>query len=62
MLFHQSNKTFIPPANETDLDSYFRRIKNADANLVDVAPTILHILKVPIPKDMDGKVLREIFN
>lgn len=31
------------------------------ANIVDVAPTILHILGVPIPFDMDGRVLKEIF-
>ena len=31
------------------------------ANIVDVAPTILHKLGVPIPKDMDGKVLQNIF-
>lgn len=31
------------------------------AEIYDVAPTILHICGVPIPGDMDGKVLREIF-
>ncbi len=31
------------------------------AKICDVAPTILHILGQPIPKDMDGKVLTEIF-
>jgi superfamily II DNA or RNA helicase len=41
MLFHQSPKTFIPPANETDLDRYFRQIKNGDANLVDLLRNIM---------------------
>ena len=41
MLFHQSSKTFIPPANETDLDRYFRQIKNGDANLVDLLRNIM---------------------
>ena len=41
MLFHQTPKTFIPPANETDLDKYFRQIKNGDANLVDLLRNIM---------------------
>lgn len=31
------------------------------ATLYDIAPTILHILGVPVPEDMDGRVLQEIF-
>ncbi len=31
------------------------------ARLVDVAPTILHILGVPMPRAMDGRVLTDIF-
>lgn len=31
------------------------------ANLVDIAPTILHVLDVPISPAMDGKVLTQIF-
>lgn len=41
MLFHPSSKTFIPPANETDLDRYFRKIKNGDADLVDLLRNIM---------------------
>jgi len=30
-----------------------------DASILDVAPTILHLLDSPIPEDMDGRVLTE---
>ena len=29
--------------------------------IVDIAPTLLHWMEVPIPEDMDGRVLQEIF-
>ena len=31
------------------------------ARIIDIAPTILHIMNMPIPKNMDGKILKEIF-
>lgn len=34
-------------------------IKNA--KIIDIAPTILHLFGIPIPRDMDGRVLKEIF-
>jgi len=30
-------------------------------NIVDIAPTVLHILNIPIPEDMCGKVIRALF-
>jgi predicted AlkP superfamily phosphohydrolase/phosphomutase len=32
------------------------------ARITDIAPTVLHMFGVSIPKDMDGKVLTEIFD
>ena len=34
----------------------------ANARLIDIAPTLLHLLNVPVPEDMDGKVLTSIFH
>jgi len=31
------------------------------AKIIDIAPTILHMMDVPVPEDMDGRVLKEIF-
>ncbi len=33
-----------------------------DAELLDIAPTVLHLLGVPVPGDMDGRVLAEILD
>jgi len=44
--------------------AYGPRIKKGqgiDAKIYDIAPTILHIFGLPVPNDMDGRVLMEIF-
>jgi predicted AlkP superfamily phosphohydrolase/phosphomutase len=37
------------------------RLRCEDASILDLTPTILHCLGLPIDDDMDGKVLRECF-
>jgi predicted AlkP superfamily phosphohydrolase/phosphomutase len=32
------------------------------SSLLDIAPTVLHLLGVPVPSDMDGRVLEEILD
>jgi len=38
-----------------------RKVSLENAGIIDLAPTILHIMGVPVPQDMDGRVLAEIF-
>ena len=53
---HQMNGIFLAYgpgiASGTHLDG---------ANIVDVAPTVLQLMQLPIPAHMDGRVLNEIF-
>jgi hypothetical protein len=38
-----------------------RGARVADASLLDVAPTVLHLLDLPVGADMDGKVMAQLF-
>ncbi len=38
-----------------------RNAKIEGAGIIDVAPTVMYALGMPIPSDMDGKPLTEIF-
>jgi len=53
---HRMNGIFI--AYGLDIRKGFR-IDNA--KIYDIAPTVLHMFGVPIPRDIDGRVLKEIF-
>jgi predicted AlkP superfamily phosphohydrolase/phosphomutase len=33
-----------------------------EADLLDITPTVLHLLEVPVPADLDGRVLTELLN
>jgi arylsulfatase A-like enzyme len=33
----------------------------SDASILDVAPTLLYAMRVPVARDMDGRVLTELF-
>jgi len=35
--------------------------KIKEAKIIDITPTLLHIFGVPIPKNIDGRVLKDIF-
>lgn len=71
-----SNKIFKPRSNiilqgEHDVALYSELIVNGDdirkgyvikgATIYDILPTILYMLKLPIPRDIDGKILFDIF-
>ena len=68
MLFHQSPKTFIPPANETDLDRYFQDVHNGNADLVDLLKNIMirrtrrYVLKQWGKTDTNGRKYLEVDN
>ena len=38
-----------------------KRYKVGGARIIDLAPTILHIMNIPVPSYMDGRVLEEMF-
>ena len=51
---HRPNGLFIANGNEIEPGS-----RGFDAQVVDVMPTIMSIIGIPIPDDLDGRVLHE---
>ncbi len=54
--FHRKNGIFFAKGPNIEEG---KRIKNA--SILDITPLILHMFNLPIPRDMDGRVLKEIF-
>ena len=54
---HERNGIFLA----TGLGIQSKNPANFKPNIWDVMPTILHILNVPPPPDLDGQVLKQIF-
>lgn len=55
--FHRPNGVFIAEGNHI-----LENEKLQPAELIDIAPTVLYIAGVPVPEDMDGQVLSDIFD
>ncbi len=53
---HEPDGIFLTAGPETQ-----RNATLEGARIIDVAPTLLHLLDEPIPADMDGRVLAEAF-
>jgi len=70
---HVLDKTWNYPLkalrNEHHLDGIFMAYGHTfeqgkfleNLSILDIAPTILHMFGIPIPQDMDGRVLKEVF-
>jgi predicted AlkP superfamily phosphohydrolase/phosphomutase len=52
---HRLNGIWIMKGNK------IKENQKIDANIIDMAPTILHSLSHPVPDDMDGKVVKNAF-
>jgi len=54
--YHRPNGIFIAWGKN------IRRGKSLEnAEIIDIAPTVLYLMGLPVPKDMDGKLLKDIF-
>jgi predicted AlkP superfamily phosphohydrolase/phosphomutase len=42
-------------------DGIKKGVKLTGVSILDIAPTILYVMGIPVPTDIDGRVLKEIF-
>jgi len=54
--YHELNGIFLAYGKSIRRNHFLQKCK-----IYDIAPTILHMLDLPIPNDMDGRILTEIF-
>lgn len=54
---HSLNGIFVAYGSDIESNQFLKEIE-----IIDIAPTILHIMDVPIPGDVDGKILKELFD
>lgn len=54
---HRMNGVFIMKGKNIQ-----QNLKQESAEIIDLAPTILYTMGVSVPSDMDGKVLKDVFN
>lgn len=61
---HRMNGILIASGNQIRTNHVITGIASdsKSPNLTDLAPTILHLLDLPIPRDMDGRVLSEMIS
>jgi len=54
---HRMNGIFIAKG-----PNIIKNKKIRNANILDITPTLLYLLNIPIPRDMDGRILKEIIS
>ncbi|MDA8168925.1 MAG: alkaline phosphatase family protein [Nitrospiraceae bacterium] len=54
---HRDEGIFIISGSKVDC----KALLDSDIHITDLAPTVLHLLGLPVPSDMDGKVLMDCF-
>ncbi len=59
---HQKNGFFLACGPKIKSNKTESGLKKDKISILDLAPTILHLYKIPTPKEMDGRVLKELFN
>ena len=54
--------TFAPDGMMLCFGPDIKESVNVNASIMDMTPTILHMMAIPVPRDCDGRVLKELLN